>query len=158
MTFDKKTSVSETCQIQSVADAHFDSWKVLYQGYAKFYEKDLSDEIANTVWSWLLDDTHPYKGLIASIHSEFVGFAHYHAMPNSLRGKDIGFLDDLYVSENIRNAGVGTALLNEVKRQAAHNSWDIVRWITDDYNYNARRLYDKCARKKDWNLYEMRGS
>jgi len=76
-------------------------------------------------------------------------------MPSPLRGKNIGFLDDIVVRPEERGSCVATMLLDELKSIGEQEGWDIIRWITRDNNYRARGLYDKLATKTDWNMYEM---
>ena len=44
-----------------------------------------------------MDENHEVKGIVYEINGNLAALAHYRAMPSSLRGKYIGFLDDLYV-------------------------------------------------------------
>ena len=76
-------------------------------------------------------------------------------MPSPLRGKLVGFIDDIIVTPKNRGKGVGKMLLNEIKEIGIRENWGIIRWITRDNNYIARILYDKVANKSDWNVYEM---
>jgi hypothetical protein len=47
------------------------------------------------------------------------------------------------------------ALLAELRRQAAAEGWDTVRWITADDNYRARSKYDRVASRTMWVTYDM---
>ena len=66
----------------------------------------------------------------------------------------IGFLDDLFVTPAHRSDSTA-ALITAVQAEATAQGWGVLRWITRDNNYRARRLYDKMAQKIDWTLYEM---
>ena len=98
---------------------------------------------------------HPLKGIVAEQSGALIGLAHYRAMPSPLRGKDIGFLDDLIVVPESRGSDAAHMLLNELRVIAERESWGVIRWITKDDNYRARSLYDQLAQKTDWNMYEM---
>ena len=76
-------------------------------------------------------------------------------MPSALEGGEIGFLDDLYVSEHNRGCKIGQALIEKVFKIGKLNNWSCLQWITKDDNYRAKTLYDRVAKKTDWNLYEM---
>ena len=76
-------------------------------------------------------------------------------MPSPLRGKNIGFLDDLIVLPKNRGSNAARMLLDELKMIAKSEEWGVIRWITRDNNYRARSLYDQLAQKTDWNMYEM---
>jgi len=72
------------------------NWEKLYIGYAEFYKVPMNNEILNTVWSWLFDKKHVVNGLCYETEGKIVGIAHYRTIPRPLRGKYIGFLDDLF--------------------------------------------------------------
>ncbi len=76
-------------------------------------------------------------------------------MPSPLRGKLIGFLDDLYVLPEVRAAGVINALFNALNQSALDKAWLFVRWNTADNNYRARSFYDKIAERTPWLMYQM---
>lgn len=131
-------------------------WRVLYRGYAEFYQVPMNDRILDTTWSWLLDPAHPLEGLIALRGSQPVGLAHYRAQPKPLLGEDAGFLDDLFVQPEHRGAGAARLLIDSVAAVARERGWSTVRWITAEDNDRARRLYDRLARATHWVTYELR--
>ena len=103
----------------------------------------------------LHNSLHPLKGIVADENSNIVGLAHFRAMPSPLRGKNIGFLDDIIVVPSYRGKGIAKLLLSELKKQGEKEGWGIIRWITKDDNYPARSLYDTISSKTNWNMYEM---
>ena len=82
-------------------------WEKLYRGYADFYKVEMNDEILATVWKWLFDQKHEVSGLVYEEKSKVVALAHYRKMPSPLRGKYIGFLDDLFVNPEHRGKKIG---------------------------------------------------
>eukprot|EP01116_Phalansterium_solitarium_P023506 TRINITY_DN825_c2_g1_i1.p4 TRINITY_DN825_c2_g1~~TRINITY_DN825_c2_g1_i1.p4 ORF type:complete len:105 (-),score=5.70 TRINITY_DN825_c2_g1_i1:1027-1341(-) len=84
-----------------------------------------------------------------------VGLAHYRPFPRPLRATVACFLDDLFVQEDFRRAGVGTALIREVAKIARSKGWSSVRWITSESNHRAQAVYDRIATKLDKLTYEM---
>ena len=46
-----------------VSDIDKADWRVLFEGYADFYGVVMNDEIADRVWTWLLDPSHVLEGL-----------------------------------------------------------------------------------------------
>ncbi len=131
------------------------AWRGLYDGYATFYKRQMTNQIAETVWSWLMDPGHELEGVLAVLDGTPVGLAHYRRMPSPLRGADIGFLDDLFVTPAARGHKVGQVLFAHLEAAAREKGWGVVRWITADDNYRARALYDQLSKKTSWNLYEM---
>ena len=132
-----------------------EEWEVLYRGYADFYKVEMKDEILKTVWSWLQDRNHDVKGIVYEHENKVVGLAHYRSMPRPLRGKYIGFLDDIYVEPKYRGKKIGEKLIHQLKDISKKNNWDLIRWVTHNDNIRAKSLYDRIAKKTNWDLYEL---
>ena len=130
-------------------------WEKLYKGYADFYKVEMNDEILTTVWKWLFDQNHEVSGLVYEENSKVIALAHYRKMPSPLRGKYIGFLDDLYVDPIHRRNGVGEKIIKELNEISRQNNWNLVRWITRDDNITAKSLYEKLSKKTNWEVYEL---
>ena len=84
-------------KVRHILENDFKEWNLLFKGYADFYKVKINDDIIDNVWSWLHDSKHELKALVIEKNQQIVAFAHYRRMPSALRGKDIGFLDDLFV-------------------------------------------------------------
>ena len=125
------------------------------KGYANFYKIEISTLVLNTVWSWLLDSNHELNGLVYEINNKLVAIAHYRRMPSPLRGKDIGFLDDLYVHPDFRGRKIGEEIINKLNHISQEKGWGLIRWITRNDNHNAKSLYDRVANKSTWDVYEL---
>ena len=132
-----------------------DEWRELYQGYANFYQVEISKITLDTVWNWLLDQNHELSGLVYEINNKLVAIAHYRRMPSPLRGKDIGFLDDLYVHPDFRRRKIGEEIINKLNHISQEKGWGLIRWITRNDNHNAKSLYDRVANKSTWDVYEL---
>ena len=130
-------------------------WKILYRGYADFYKVEMNDKILNTVWEWIHDKNHDVCGLVYEQDNKIIGLAHYRKMPSPLRGKYIGFLDDLFVDPNHRRKGIGEKMIEELNVISRRNNWNLVRWITRDDNIKAKSLYEKLSKKTNWEVYEL---
>ena len=133
-----------------------EQWEKLYKGYANFYKVEMNEQILRTVWDWLHNKNHEVDGLVYEIDGNIVGLAHYRRMPRPLKGKDIGFLDDLFVDPKYRGQKIGEKILNELKKISKSKEWNLVRWITHDDNRRAKSLYDRVAEKTSWDLYELK--
>ena len=132
-----------------------EEWLELYKGYANFYKIKISKLKLDIVWNWLLDPKHELCGLVYEFNNKIVAIAHYRRMPSPLRGKDIGFLDDLYVDPNFRGRKIGEELINKLNQISKEKDWGLIRWITRNDNHNAKSLYDKVAKKSTWDVYEL---
>ena len=130
-------------------------WQKLYRGYAIFYKVKMSKAILDTVWNWLTDDQHELCGLVCEIEEKIVALAHYRRMPRPLRGKYIGFLDDLFVSPDFRGLKIGEKLIFKLDEISKNKGWGLVRWITRDDNLRAKSLYNRVSKKTNWEVYEL---
>ena len=132
-----------------------EQWKKLYHGYADFYQVTISEQILETIWDWLHDINHDLNALVYEIDNSIVALAHYRRMPSPLRGKYIGFLDDLYVEPKFRGKKIGEKIIKKLNDISKERNWGLIRWITRNDNHNAKSLYDKIAKKSTWEVYEL---
>ena len=130
-------------------------WEKLYQGYANFYKVEITEKILNTVWNWLHDTKHELNGLVFEVDKNIVAIAHYRRMPSPLRGKNIGFLDDLYVHPDFRGRKIAEEIINKLNEISKEKGWGLIRWITKNDNHTAKSLYDRVANKSNWEVYEL---
>ena len=132
-----------------------EQWKKLYRGYADFYQVTISEQILETIWDWLHDTNHDLNAIVYEIDNSIVALAHYRRMPSPLRGKYIGFLDDLYVDPQFRGKKIGEKIIKKLNEISKERNWGLIRWITRNDNHNAKSLYDKVAKKSTWEVYEL---
>ena len=142
-------------KIHELNTMHYESWLELYLQYAKYYKVEIPSDKFKLTWRWLNNKDHPLQGIIAEFNDKYVGFAHFRSMPSPLESCEIGFLDDLFVAPKFRGRKIGFKLIQRVKKNAEDKGWPYINWITKDDNYSARSLYDKIAKKTDWNFYEL---
>jgi GNAT superfamily N-acetyltransferase len=142
------------------APHHRNDWRRLFQGYADFYKTTIDDRVKDTVWGWLNDPGHVMEGLFVERQDaggvwRLVGIAHVRAMPRPLGGTEVGFLDDLFVDPALRGGGVVDALFDAIRERARARGWPLVRWLTQEFNYRARSVYDRVGYKTPFILYAM---
>jgi ribosomal protein S18 acetylase RimI-like enzyme len=134
-----------------------EKWSKLYYGYAEFYQVPMNQGILDTLWGWIHDNNHIVNGICYELDdSNIVGIAHYRTMPRPIKGKYIGFLDDLFVDPEFRGQKIAQKLINHLKSLSKANNWDGIRWITHSSNENAKKLYDKIANNTGFELYELK--
>ncbi len=142
-------------KIRDIKKEDKQDWYILFQGYADFYQVEINDNIINTVWKWLNTPEHELQGIVGEINNKVIAFAHYRRMPSPLRGKNIGFLDDLYVLPECRGQKIGEQLIIRLKQISIEKKWNLVRWITQDNNVIAKKVYDKVSNLTNWDVYEL---
>ena len=129
-------------------------WEELFHGYADFYKVPLEDNTKETVWGWIHDSDNDFWCDLAVDESDnIVGFTQYQLMHRSLSGGMVCYLSDLFVDPAIRGSGVGRLMIDHVFAFAKTNNINNVRWLTQDFNYPGRRLYDTYGLKSDFILY-----
>jgi GNAT superfamily N-acetyltransferase len=132
-------------------------WRRMYDGYATFYKREMTDAIADRVWGWITAPAPhgPCEGRIARTpEGRVIALAHFRDMASPLRGAVAGFLDDLFVDPTWRGQKVGRALLDDVAAIGRARGWPFYRWLTADDNYRARTLYDQAAKRTMWITYQ----
>ncbi|QAY73969.1 GNAT family N-acetyltransferase [Agromyces protaetiae] len=145
-----------THEIRPAGDDDFFAWLPLFDGYCRFYEHELDDQKALTVWTWLRDATHPLEAILAfDEEGEAIALAHFRGVPDTLNATTAVFLDDLYVVPEHRRNGVARALIETVHSRAAELGTGGVSWVTSAANEDAQALYDSLARRTEWVTYEM---
>lgn len=102
-------------------------WEKLYYVYAEFYSMAMSQEVLDTIWSWIFDTNIKFYCLIAKNELGLgLGLMHYREMPSPLRGATTGFLEDLFVSPEYKDKGIVNALYNSLSEEA--KSCGFNRW------------------------------
>ena len=142
--------------IRKLNQNDFAMWSNLYKNYAEFYKVPMTNEILEKLCGWIHDDIHIVKGICFELDSKIVGIAHYRTMPRPIKGKYIGFLDDLFVQPEFRNQKIAQKMIKYLKSISKSNNWDGIRWITHSSNKNAKKLYDKIANNTGFELYELK--
>ena len=77
-------------------------------------------------------------------------------MHSALRGAMSCYLSDMYVVPEARRHGGGRAFIDHVLEFARERGLNSVRWLTQEHNQTARRLYDQYAPKTDFVFYSVR--
>ena len=95
-----------------------DQWQMLWKGYQDYYETNL-DDVTDSLWQRLMsnDKDGPFC-LIAETEDELLGFVQYLFHGTTWSAKQRIYLHDLYTK---------------------------VYWLTQDFNKEGRRLYDKVS-------------
>lgn len=130
-------------------------WRRLWRGYLAFYETELPDEIYESTFARLLgDDPRDYSGLIAEVDGRAAGLAHYLFHRHGWKIEETCYLQDLYADPEVRGQGVGRALIEAVYAAADAAGCPSVYWTTQQFNEQARQLYDRIGRLTPFIKYE----
>lgn len=144
-----------TATVRPIEARDHDAWVVLFTAYGVFYDTEFTTPQIETVWGWLMDDTHPHRAWVAEIDGEMVAFAHLRRHSDTFTGGPAWYLDDLFTAPVARGHGVATALIAALRNHADDNGGGTISWITADDNLTAQRVYDKIAMRTRWVTYEL---
>ncbi|MGK7651366.1 N-acetyltransferase family protein [Roseovarius sp. B08] len=121
-------------------------WRRLWSAYLEFYESSVSEEVYQTTFARLCaPEVIDQNGLLALDGETPVGLVHYIFHPHNWRVEKICYLQDLYADPSVRGTGVGRKLIEAVYAAADANGTPSVYWMTQDFNSQARQLYDRIG-------------
>ena len=122
-------------------------WDPLWQGYLRFYESEVPDEMTNSLWKRILSASHEIQCRVAesSASGHLTGLVHFFPHAHTWYADPVCYLNDLFVSPDARGAGIGEMLIQAVVDEARRQGWQTVYWHTQDHNSVARGLYDKIT-------------
>lgn len=132
-------------EIKPLSGVEFAAWNQLWQGYLAFYKSTIGDDVTRTSFRRLTGE-HPAMGaFLAWQGPEAVGMVNWIMHPSTWTAGDYCYLQDLFVSPDVRGGGVGRQLIEAVYAIARERGCSRVYWLTHETNTDARSLYDKVA-------------
>lgn len=137
---------STASRIRPANESDRRQWDTLWQGYLRFYESSLTDEVTDILWQRILDPAHEIQCRVAERGpGDLVGLVHFFPHAHTWYAKPVCYLNDLFVLPDIRGAGIGRMLIEAVVEAARRQQWAEVYWHTQSHNATARGLYDKIT-------------
>ncbi|WP_298917969.1 GNAT family N-acetyltransferase [uncultured Roseobacter sp.] len=131
-----------------------EQWVALWTAYLAFYETSRPREIFDLYFERLLgDDPQDFNGLVAEVNGELVGLTHYLFHRHGWSEANTCYLQDLYANPDVRGKGIGRALIEAVYEASDAAGIATVYWLTQDFNAEARRLYDRIGVKTPFIKY-----
>lgn len=133
-------------EIRPIEPADKSAWRALWTAYLEFYESTVSEAVYEATFARLCDADHPNQnGLLAVLDGTPVGLVHYIYHAHNWRLDEVCYLQDLYADPSVRGQGVGRKLIEAVYAAADTDGRPSVYWLTQDFNVEARKLYDRIA-------------
>jgi GNAT superfamily N-acetyltransferase len=88
---------------------------------------------------------------VAELNDEILGMALYYMTFSTWRGSML-YLEDFYVSENYRSAGIGQLLFDAYINEAKERGCKMVKWEVLDWNTEAIKFYERngAVIEKQW--------
>lgn len=122
-------------------------WRRLWTGYLEYYQTTVPEAVYASTFARLLgSDARDFNGLIAEVDGQPLGLTHFLFHRHCWKIEDTCYLQDLYVAPLARGTGLGRRLIEAVYAVADAAGAPAVYWLTQDFNTDARLLYDRIAR------------
>jgi GNAT superfamily N-acetyltransferase len=145
-------------QITIVTEADLDDLLPLTRAYCDFYEVAPSDDALRSFSRLLLADPagEGVQLLARDDDGAAIGYATLYWSLSSLSASRIAIMDDLFVREAARGAGVAEALIEECRARARRQGATTLNWQTARTNLRAQRVYQRVgARRAEWLDYSL---
>jgi GNAT superfamily N-acetyltransferase len=141
--------------IRPLQEADRAAWEPLWAGYLKFYRHTLDATITDVTFQRLCERADGMAGLVAVDDAgALLGFAHVIEHRSTWSATSYLYLEDLFVDPELRGGGVGRALIAAVYEEADVRGAERTYWVTEEYNWVARRTYETVAKRLSYVMYE----
>lgn len=132
----------DTIRVTQVQAADKADWIRLWGEWQHHMAGAVPAEVSMRSWQMALDPARKLAILMARLREgEAVGFATVSFAPFAWTGSDIAFLQDLFVSAEVRGQGAGEALLKAVYAEADERGATQVFWMVDEKDNKLQRFY-----------------
>ena len=97
--------------------------------------------------------------LLAETADGPVGFALFFTNYSTFQGRPGLYLEDLYISEDMRGNGIGEALLRRLAALAVERGYGRFEWAVLDWNESAHRFYHALGAHSmdEWTVWRVDG-
>jgi GNAT superfamily N-acetyltransferase len=136
-----------TYKIRPLRQTDEAEWRRLWTDYLAFYKTTVPEEVYASTFARLLgDDPQDFSALVAEGDTGLLGLTHYLFHRHGWKIENTCYLQDLFVDPAARGTGLGRALIEAVYEKADAAGAPSVYWLTQDFNHEARLLYDRIAK------------
>jgi GNAT superfamily N-acetyltransferase len=130
----------------------------LMRGYCEFYGVAPSDEdllaLSRALLAW--PECHGAQLIARDGDGTAVGFATVYWTWSTLQAREIGVMNDLFVSERARGGGVADALIAECVELCRERGAGELGWQTAKDNLRAQAVYERVGgRRAEWVDYSL---
>ncbi|WP_299041429.1 GNAT family N-acetyltransferase [uncultured Tateyamaria sp.] len=148
---------SDALVVRPLISSDRPAWDDLWAAYLAFYNTSLPQNVFDTYFDRLLsDDPIDFNGLVAEQNGTLVGLAHFLFHRHGWKVENVCYLQDLYADPSVRGRGIGRALIEAVYGAADTAGAPSVYWLTQEFNAEARKLYDRIGTLTPFIKYDRR--
>ena len=136
---------NDALAVRDLAPHDRGGWEPLWRGYLEFYGAVVADDVTDLTFRRLLDPKEDMFCIVAEQGGELVGIVQCVLHRSTWSAAPYCYLQDLFVSPDARDQGVGRSLIEAVYARADGVGAARVYWLTHETNATARVLYDAVA-------------
>lgn len=122
------------------------------------YEKMTADVVADEelLMKWIFEKKAA-EVLFAMIDGKEIGFAVFCQNFSTFLGRAGLYLEDIYITPQHRNKGIGKAMLKELARIAVDRGYGRMEWVCLDWNTPSIEFYLNLKAKPltEWTTYRL---
>lgn len=143
-------------RVEPIGEDDYESVLPLIAGYQRFYEAEPDEARNRSFFHRFLAPSDDGLLLGAWAGQDLVGFATLYWTFSSTHAADVALMNDLFVDDRHRGAGIGLALIQASVRAARERGMRHLEWLTHIDNREAQRLYERTgAERSAWFGYEI---
>jgi GNAT superfamily N-acetyltransferase len=144
-------------EVRPIVGQELDEVLPLIAEYQKFYRAEPDAERNRRFFSRFLHPSQEGLLLGAWLDGGLAGFATLYWFFSSTKAAESVLMNDLFVREDVRGAGVGRALIERAVEEARRRGAAHLEWFTAPDNLVAQGLYDTMtgAVPSMWRAYEI---
>lgn len=146
---------NQEIQIVPIQQQDYNQWIKYWLAYQDFYKVVLSSTTTQMTWQRFFDADEPVYCAVAKQGEHVLGFVHYVIHRSTWAVQNFCYLEDLYVSPNVRGQHIGKRLIEYVQQQATTQHYARLYWHTQETNQTAQKLYNWIAEKSGIIEYRM---
>jgi len=150
---------ASTVTIRPASVGDLDALLPLLRGYCEFYEAEPPDDgLLEMCRALIVAPDHEGMLLVAEgADGAVAGFAAVGWKWSSLKAARVAVMEDLFVAEHARSAGIGVALIGACADRARELGAAALEWVTATDNHRAQAAYAKAGGSGDeFLIYELR--
>ena len=130
---------------------------LLIREFADFEKlEDWCEVTENDLHEAIFGEHNFVRALVAMDGNRYVGYALFFPVFKSFRGEPSIFLEDLYVTPDLRGNGLGFVMLREVAKYAKENGFVRLDWQALKWNEAAINFYKNLGAETDDENYDFR--
>lgn len=142
-----------TIEIRPVTPADHAAWLPLWLGYLDFYQAELPAETSALTWQRFLDPGEPTHAALAWRDGQALGLVQWIFHRSNWLVEHSCYLQDLFVSPELRGGGIGRRLIEHVYAQTRAAGGTRVHWLTHETNADAMQLYERIGERSGFVQY-----